>query len=378
MGDGVGVSEGPRVAEVMVYTDGGADPNPGPGGWGVVLVHPASGRTEEMRGGEPRTTNNRMELTAALVALDALKLRCRVALYTDSQYLRRGVTEWLPGWIARGWRRKTGELQNEDLWRRLAAVTARHEVTWHWIKGHAGHARNERADQLASAAIVEQRAALRLERAAGAGTGTGPGAAPPAPPPDVDVFLRISRSRQGAGWAALVRRRQPANVGGVAGGAASGAAGDGPGAVTGEAGGAGGDAAGGAAVAAPQGEERVVSGSLPAGVTVSANAVDLLAAAAVLESLPAGAHVAVHTGSDYLRHGASRWLPGWRQRGWKTKEGGAVMNRELWERLAAAMAKRTVEWPEVKDSEPQELERLGKLARAAAGGETQQPDSRRG
>jgi ribonuclease HI len=333
MDDGVGMSEGPRVAEVMVYTDGGADPNPGPGGWGVVLVHPASGRTEEMRGGEPRTTNNRMELTAALVALDALKLRCRVALYTDSQYLRRGVTEWLPGWIARGWRRKTGELQNEDLWRRLAAVTVRHEVTWHWIKGHAGHARNERADQLASAAIVEQRAALRLERAAAAGPGTGPAA----PAPDIDVYLRISRSRQGAGWAALVRRRQEA-----------------------------------------AGEERVVSGSLAAGATVSANAVDLLAATAVLESLPAGAHVAVHTGSDYLRHGASRWLPGWRQRGWKTKEGGAVMNRELWERLAAAMARRTVEWPEVKDSEPQELERLGKLARAAAGGEAKQPDSRRG
>jgi len=150
------------LSSVIVYTDGGADPNPGPGGWGAVLVHPASGRVQELQGGEPQTTNNRMELTAAIRALEGLRQPCRVELHTDSQYLRRGVSEWLPGWIARGWRRKGGELQNEDLWRRLATAAARHEVDWRWVKGHAGDARNERADRLAAAATSEQRAAAGL------------------------------------------------------------------------------------------------------------------------------------------------------------------------------------------------------------------------
>jgi ribonuclease HI len=325
------------LPSVRIYTDGGADPNPGPGGWGAVLEHPASGRTEELRGGEPRTTNNRMELTAAIRALETLRQRCRVELYTDSQYLRRGVTEWLPGWIARGWRRKDGELQNEDLWRRLAATAAGHEVHWKWVKGHAGHRQNERADQLATAAIREQR------QAAGAGAGVGQGGEPA----EIDVFLRISRSNQGAGWAALIRRggaaSPPQGLAESEGGQAQGGAGSG-------------------------GAEEVLSGALPPGAPATSNALDLVAAAAVLEALPAGASVAVHTASDYLRHGASRWLPAWRQRGWKTKEGAPVQNRALWERLAAAMARRRVRWPEVKGREIEELERLGPAARAAAKG----------
>jgi ribonuclease HI len=159
------------LPQVEIYTDGGADPNPGPGGWGAILVHPASGRSDELSGGEPRATNNRMELTAAIRALEALRQPCRVDLFTDSQYLRRGITEWLPGWIARGWRRKEGELQNEDLWRLLAAAAARHQVRWHWLKGHAGHRLNERADQLAAAAIRAQHAAAP---AAGPASGTAP------------------------------------------------------------------------------------------------------------------------------------------------------------------------------------------------------------
>ena len=139
----------PPRPKVTVYTDGGADPNPGPGGWGVVLFHGATGKKSELSGGEPKTTNNRMELTAAIRALEALKQRCEVHLFTDSQYLRRGVTEWLPGWIARGWRRKDGELQNEDLWRRLAELIVTQDVRWEWVKGHAGHEHNERADELA-------------------------------------------------------------------------------------------------------------------------------------------------------------------------------------------------------------------------------------
>src|SRR5258708_5984246 len=195
---------------VTIYTDGGADPNPGPGGWGAVLEHPASGRGEELSGGDPQTTNNRMELTAAIRALEHLKIPCRVDLHTDSQYLRRGVSEWLPGWIARGWRRKTGELQNEDLWRRLAAAVERHRIRWHWVKGHAGQAQNERADRLAAAAILAQRVA-----------------APRGAATDFEVFLRVSVSPQGAGWAALIRRGGPGAEGSRGRGGPQGAAGRG-------------------------------------------------------------------------------------------------------------------------------------------------------
>jgi ribonuclease HI len=327
------------LPSVTIYTDGGADPNPGPGGWGAVLVHPETGRREELSGAEPRTTNNRMELTAAIRALAALRLRCRVDLHTDSQYLRRGITEWLPGWIARGWRRKDGELQNEDLWRQLAAEVSRHAMSWKWVKGHAGHAGNERADQLATAAMRAQRAQRAQQTSAG---GARP-ASPAAGRPEVDVYLRVSCSKQGAGWAALIRA--------AAGAPAASSAGD--------------------PAAAPAGErngERLLRGALPAGVPATSNALDLVAALAVIEAVPAGTAVAVHTASDYLRLGASRWLDGWRRRGWKTQEGKPVLNRELWQRLAAALAARRVSWPEVKDREVEELERLGPLARAAAQG----------
>ena len=116
------------LSEVTVFTDGGADPNPGTGGWAAILLDPASGKALELSGGERGTTNNRMELTAAIRALESLKRPCRVKLFTDSQYLKKGVTQWLPGWIARGWKRKDGELQNEDLWRLLAELITRHRI----------------------------------------------------------------------------------------------------------------------------------------------------------------------------------------------------------------------------------------------------------
>jgi len=142
------------VSEVEAYTDGAGRGNPGPGGWGVVLR--AGGREKELFGGETRTTNNRMELTAAIRALEALKRPCRVALYTDSQYLRLGITEWLPNWVARGW--KTADrkpVKNQDLWQELDALARRHDVAWHWVRGHSGHPENERADALANRGIDE-------------------------------------------------------------------------------------------------------------------------------------------------------------------------------------------------------------------------------
>ena len=142
---------------VVIYTDGACSGNPGPGGWGVVLIFGAHER--DLWGGEPHTTNNRMELTAAIRALEALTRPCRVELHTDSQYVRQGITEWLPGWKARGWRTASkAPVKNDDLWRELDAARGRHEVSWRWVKGHAGHPLNERADALARRGCDEARA----------------------------------------------------------------------------------------------------------------------------------------------------------------------------------------------------------------------------
>ena len=139
---------------VMIYTDGACRGNPGPGGWGAILM---SGRHErELCGGEPATTNNRMELMAAIQALEALNKPCKVELHTDSTYVKNGVTQWIHGWKARGW--KTADkspVKNEDLWKRLDQARSRHEVDWRWVKGHAGHELNERADQLANKGMKE-------------------------------------------------------------------------------------------------------------------------------------------------------------------------------------------------------------------------------
>ncbi len=139
---------------VTAFTDGACRGNPGPGGWGVVLEH--AGRRKELCGGELLTTNNRMELTAAIRALEALKEPCRVALYTDSTYVRSGITEWLPAWRRRGWRTADKKpVKNQDLWERLAELADRHEVEWHWVRGHAGHPGNERADALANLGLEQ-------------------------------------------------------------------------------------------------------------------------------------------------------------------------------------------------------------------------------
>lgn len=136
---------------VIIYTDGACEPNPGPGGWAALLL--AGGQEKVLTGSELKTTNNRMELTAAVQALKALKKPCLVEFYTDSEYLRRGITEWLPGWRRRNWRRKDGALANVDLWQALDAAIGSHEIHWNWVRGHAGNRENERVDRLAKAAI---------------------------------------------------------------------------------------------------------------------------------------------------------------------------------------------------------------------------------
>lgn len=144
---------------VEVFTDGACRGNPGPGGWGVLLR--SDSIEKEMYGSEPETTNNRMELMAAIKALTVLKEPCRVDLTSDSEYVRKGITEWLPNWKKRGWKTAAKKpVKNKDLWQRLESVAERHKVTWHWVKGHSGHRENEIADRLANIAIDDMLAAL--------------------------------------------------------------------------------------------------------------------------------------------------------------------------------------------------------------------------
>jgi ribonuclease HI len=140
--------------QVIIYTDGACRGNPGPGGWGAILF--SGDHEKEIWGGDLATTNNRMELMAAIQALEALKKPCKIELHTDSQYVKNGITEWLQRWKARGWKTTTkGAVKNEDLWRRLDSARLKHDVDWRWVKGHAGHEHNERADALARKGMLE-------------------------------------------------------------------------------------------------------------------------------------------------------------------------------------------------------------------------------
>ena len=146
--------------QVIIHTDGACSGNPGPGGWGAILQ--SGGKTRELKGGELATTNNRMELMAAIQALEALTRDCRVELHTDSQYVMKGISEWIHNWKRRGWMTADKKaVKNDDLWKRLDAARLRHQVDWRWVKGHAGHELNERADQLAREGMLETLEAKR-------------------------------------------------------------------------------------------------------------------------------------------------------------------------------------------------------------------------
>ncbi|GAB6067310.1 ribonuclease HI [Methylothermus subterraneus] len=145
---------GQNDAIVEIYTDGACRGNPGPGGWGALLRW--RGKELELCGAEPATTNNRMELMAAIRALEALKRPCKIVLHTDSLYLKQGITDWLPNWIRRDWKTSAGKpVKNLDLWQRLLKAMTRHQIQWEWVRGHSGHPENERVDQLANRAIDE-------------------------------------------------------------------------------------------------------------------------------------------------------------------------------------------------------------------------------
>jgi ribonuclease HI len=186
--------------QVDVYTDGGCDPNPGPGGWGAIIHW--DNREWTLSGNDPDTTNNRMELhaaAAALALLEGILGHCQVSLHTDSQYLRQGITEWIDGWVGRGWRTSDKQpVKNQDLWRVLHRLAQAHDVTWHWLKGHAGHPLNERADNLATEAL------RALQRKQGEPDAHQPGDDGRS---GVEICVKVScRGAQGqGGWGAVLR-----------------------------------------------------------------------------------------------------------------------------------------------------------------------------
>jgi ribonuclease HI len=286
---------------VVIYTDGACDPNPGPGGWGAILRY---GRHEkELSGSDPGSTNNRMELQAALAALQALKRPCRVILHTDSEYVRRGISEWLPTWQQRGWRTSGRKpVQNQDLWQALAAEAERHEIEWHWVRGHAGDPLNERADQLARAAIPRPTLSQDDEDA-------------------VRLFTRASclGAPGTGGWAVVVQRG-----------------------------------------------DQVTSLSGSAAET-TANEMELQAAIQGLTALTQPSRVHLYTVSKYVQQGITRWVAGWQARGWRTKGGQPVRHKTLWLALQDAMTGHQVEWHILPGGDrPPESEQAAVLAAQAA------------
>lgn len=289
------------LPHVTVYTDGGCRPNPGPGGWGVIVLHPDRDPIE-MNGADPKATNNRMELQGAIEALRSLDGPHRVELVTDSQYVRKGVTEWMAGWRRKGWKTAGGnDVANRDLWEALNDEIERHRIDWKWVRGHTGNKWNERADELASAAIP--RAPLPVDD-----------------PSAVHLFTAVAHSgKQDAGaWAVLFQFR---------------------------------------------GQERELSGRTAG---ASANRMHITGAGMGLAELSRRVKVHLYTASDYLKDGATAWIKGWQARDWTTRDGKPVANQDLWQRLDTLLGRHDVHWHVVSsDNLPIEMERAKALAKEA-------------
>jgi ribonuclease HI len=299
---------------VIVYTDGGCDPNPGPGGWGAVIRW--GHREWVLSGNEPNTTNNRMELmaaAAALALLDGLAGRCQVEVHTDSEYLCQGITEWIEAWVNRDWLTSENEpVKNQDLWRLLHRLVGAHHVSWHWLRGHSGHPFNERADRLATEA---RSSLLRVPSV--------PDVHQPADDDRPAVEISVKASCRGAhgpgGWGAVLR--------------------------VGE-------------------HSKTLSGRDPA---ATANAMLVRGAAEALRALNRPCQVTLYSDAKYLTQGASQWVRNWQARGWQTRDGKPVANREEWEALLQAAQPHQIAWTLVQgDAGVGDLERAGSLAGQAS------------
>jgi ribonuclease HI len=286
---------------IIIYSDGGSDPNPGIGGWAAVL---RSGRHEKvLSGNEPSTTNNRMELTAAISALEALKRPSAIEFHTDSEYLRKGITEWIEKWAAKDWKTKGGKpVSNVDLWQRLWPLVKRHEINWHWVKGHAGDPLNERVDALARQTRLEITPSEQISA-------------------DIPrLYLRSScKGNPGpGGWGAVLE------------------VGD---------------------------ETEQNSGAAP---NTTNNRMEITAAIEGILMLPRGSDVQVFTTSDYLYQGATRWIHGWRRRDWLKRDSKPVANADLWKALDKLQEGYAVRWVNAKGQDLEFLQVAGKLAAEAS------------
>ena len=288
--------------KVVIYTDGACNPNPGPGAWAAVLLFPGQ-PPQELVATNPSTTNNRMELQAAMEALKSLSKFHHVRLVTDSRYLQQGITEWLPLWERRKWQ-TTGreEVKNQDLWQALSRQLARHQVEWEWTKGHADNRWNQRADFLAQSAIPRSALPLGEENA-------------------VHVFTAASYLGrvQSGGWGVVLRYRDQTK--------------------------------------SLHGSEHKTSG----------NRMHLLGAVAGLEAIRRPLPIHVYTTSDYLKDGATFWVKNWAKGGWRTKDGKPVAHQDLWARLLQLSQDHDVHWHMVPKSDmPDEMANAKQIATQAA------------
>ena len=276
------------LPEVEIYTDGACNPNPGPGGWGAVLLTGGGGEPVELSGGEADTTNNRMELTAAIESLAILSEPHRVILFTDSKYLKRGITEWLARWRHSNWQTAARTaVKNRDLWQDLAAKIEHHTVQWRWLKGHADNRWNERADALARGAIRK----------------------PPPPVKDhgaIHLFTAVAYQNKTfiGGWGVVLRFRK---------------------------------------------KVKVLYGHTP---STTGNRMHLKAAVEGLSAIKRPYPIHLYTYSGYLKDGATRWVRQWAATGWRTKEGNPVRHRDLWTRLYRLSKRYEIQWHVADKSNP--------------------------
>jgi len=308
---GVILSDNPATMtkpHVTIYSDGGAKPNPnGPGGWAALLISDSGIR--EISGRAESTTNNRMELTAAIEALDALSEASEVEFHTDSQYVKNGISEWLAGWVRKGWKTAGGEpVKNQDLWERLHRATQRHTIRWNWVKGHATSVYNNRVDELATAAREGVKASPAPAREQKPATADA----------SVYVYAHMAAGGKRGGWCAVVVRG---------------------------------------------GEQTVYGGSEN---PTSSNQLVLIGCAQTLEKLNDIQSCVVQSDSEYLINGMSKWLAGWMKKGWKTASGDPVKNQDLWKRLHEAARAYAIEWQYLEKFEDGYAKQAAQIARENA------------
>lgn len=288
--------------KVIIYSDGGSDPNPGIGGWAAILRY---GDNEKvLTGNHPQATNNRMELQAAISALAALKRSSVIEFHIDSQYVRKGITEWIEGWAAKGWKQSNGKpVLNVDLWKLLWEQSKRHEIDWQWVKGHSGNEYNERVDMLARKARLEITPTVTVDESA----------------PKLYVRSSCKGNPGPGGWGVILEH---------------------------------------------DGQTTQLSGWEP---QTTNNRMELMAIIEGLSLIPLDMQIQLFTSSDYAFQGSTKWIHGWRKRNWKKKGDQPVANSDLWKKIDDLITTRKIHFINAKGQTHVGMDEAGQLAVNAAG-----------